>query len=186
MTGEFPGKTPLITGVRHRIGHVVSLAPAQTGGSVLIPIASQNSAVAKLRASRVTIGVAACVAALAVFSLLRLTADQARAEAAASNRYPTADEVYYVLACMQMNGQDASGLRKCSCAVNALEAHLSYDKYRDAQLVVALRQAGGRNAAIYRDTAPMKAILTDFTRAQADANRECFGATSSANGGAQR
>jgi hypothetical protein len=95
--------------------------------------------------------------------------------APAISRYPTADEVFYVMACMQMNGQEAEGLRKCSCAVNALEARLPYDKYKDAQLVLAMRQAGGRDAGIFRDTAPMQAIVSDFTRAQEVANRECFG-----------
>jgi hypothetical protein len=87
---------------------------------------------------------------------------------------------------MQVNGQDAGGLQKCSCTANALEARLPYDKYMDAQLVIALRQAGGRNSAIYRDTEPMKAIVNDFTRAQSDANRECFGAASSTNGATKR
>jgi hypothetical protein len=91
------------------------------------------------------------------------------------SRYPTADEVFYVMACMQVNGQEAEGLRKCSCAINALEALLPYDNYKDAQLVLAMRQAGGRNAGIFRDTAPMQAIVSDFTRAQEVANRECFG-----------
>jgi hypothetical protein len=91
------------------------------------------------------------------------------------SRYPTADEVFYVMACMQVNGQEAEGLRKCSCAINALEALLPYDNYKDAQLVLAMRQAGGRNAGIFRDAAPMQAIVSDFTRAQEVANRECFG-----------
>jgi hypothetical protein len=95
--------------------------------------------------------------------------------AATISRYPTAEEVFYVMACMQVNGQEAEGLRKCSCAINALEALLPYDNYKDAQLVLAMRQAGGRNAGIFRDTAPMQAIVSDFTRAQEVANRECFG-----------
>jgi hypothetical protein len=95
--------------------------------------------------------------------------------APAVSRYPTADEVFYVMACMQMNGQQAEGLHKCSCAINALEARLPYDNYKDAQLVLAMRQAGGRNAGIFRDTAPMQAIVSDFTGAQKAANRECFG-----------
>ena len=33
-------------------------------------------------------------------------------------RYPTSDEAFYVLACMELNGQNADGLRKCSCAIN--------------------------------------------------------------------
>jgi hypothetical protein len=79
-------------------------------------------------------------------------------------------------------------MHKCSCAINALEALLPYDKYKDAQLVVAMREAGGRQAAIFRDTAPMQTIVSDFTRAQEMANRECFGATTTepSAGGAGR
>jgi hypothetical protein len=86
--------------------------------------------------------------------------------APAVSRYPTADEVVYVMACMQMNGPEADGLRKCPCAINALEARLPDDHYKDAQLVLAMRQADGRNAGIFRDTAPMRAIVSDFIRAQ--------------------
>lgn len=90
------------------------------------------------------------------------------------HRYPTSDEAFYVLSCMELNGRNAVGLQRCSCAVNALEKRLSYDQYTDASMVVALRQAGGRNGAIFRDTAPMKQIVADFVRAQKAANIECF------------
>jgi hypothetical protein len=98
------------------------------------------------------------------------------------DRYPTSDEAFYVLACMEMNGHDAVGLHKCSCAINAVEAQLPYQQYSDAVLVFAMRQAGGERAAIFRDTAPMKEIADRFIRAQSQANQQCFG--SSNNGGA--
>jgi hypothetical protein len=91
--------------------------------------------------------------------------------APAVSRCPTADEVVYVMACMQMNGPEAEGLRKCPRAINALEARLPHDHYKDAQLMLAMRQADGRNAGIFRDTAPMRAIVSDFIRAQKAANR---------------
>lgn len=91
-------------------------------------------------------------------------------------RYPTSDEVYYVLSCMEMNGHDANGLHRCSCAINALERRLTYDQYLDASMVVALRVGGGRKGAIFRDTGPMKQIVADFVRAQQAANHQCFGA----------
>ncbi len=100
-----------------------------------------------------------------------------------SMRYPTADETYYVLACMEMNGQNADGLRKCSCAINAVEAQLPYPDYSDAELVLAMRQAGGRHAAIFRDTAPMKKIVDKFLRAQRAANEQCFGAAADPTSG---
>jgi hypothetical protein len=91
------------------------------------------------------------------------------------SRYPTPDESFYVLACVAMNGQNAEGLQKCSCAINAIEAQLPYDEYSEAVLVFAMRQAGGERAALYRDTVAMKEIADRFIRAQIRANRQCFG-----------
>jgi hypothetical protein len=97
--------------------------------------------------------------------------------AEAGTRYPTSDEAFYVLACMEMNGQNAEGLRTCSCAINAIERQLSHDEYSDAELVFAMRQAGGERAALFRDTASMKEVADRFLRVQAEANRQCFGAS---------
>lgn len=90
-------------------------------------------------------------------------------------RYPTADEVYYVIACMDRNGHDAAGLHECSCAINALEQRLTFDQYNDAAMVITARQAGGRNAGIFRDAPSMKRIVETFVTAQRAANQQCFG-----------
>jgi hypothetical protein len=92
-----------------------------------------------------------------------------------TSRSPTYDEAFYVLACQEMNGQNAEGLQKCSCAINAIEAQLPYEQYSDAALVFAMRQAGGESAALYRGTVAMKEIADRFIRAQTRANRQCFG-----------
>jgi hypothetical protein len=90
-------------------------------------------------------------------------------------RYPTSDESFYVLACIERNGQNAEALQKCSCAINAIEAELPYNQYSEAVLVFAMRQGGGQSAALYRDTVAMKEIADRFIRAQIRANRQCFG-----------
>jgi hypothetical protein len=115
------------------------------------------------------------IAALSVclFSLMPTTL--AGTNTPVTSRYPTSDETFYVLACMQMNGQNAEGLQKCSCAINAIEARLPFEQYSEAELVFAMRQAGGQGAAIYRDAAPMKEVAERFIRAQTEANQECFG-----------
>src|ERR1700756_1082144 len=91
------------------------------------------------------------------------------------SRYPTADEAFYVLACVQMNGQDADGLQKCSCAVNAIEDQLSYKEYSDGVLVFSMRQGGGERAAVFRDAVSMREVADRFISAQTRANRQCFG-----------
>jgi hypothetical protein len=97
-----------------------------------------------------------------------------------SARYPTSDEAFYVLACMEMNGRNADGLRKCSCAINTIEAQLPHQQYSEAILVFAMRQAGGERSALYRDTAAMKEVADRFIRAQSEANRQCFGSDGAA------
>jgi hypothetical protein len=112
----------------------------------------------------------------ALFCLLNMTAWAAAADdTPPASRYPTSDESFYVLACVEMNGQNAEGLQRCSCAINAIEAQLPYEQYSDAVLVFAMRQAGGERAALYRDTVAMKEIADRFIRAQIRANRQCFG-----------
>ena len=91
------------------------------------------------------------------------------------SRYPTPDETFYVLACMETNGHNAEGLQRCSCAINAIEAQLPYEQYSEAVLVFAMRQAGGEQAAIYRDAVGMREIADRFIGAQTRANRQCFG-----------
>jgi hypothetical protein len=116
------------------------------------------------------------IASLGAVLLCFLMAAPATA-ADAGARYPTSDEAFYVLACMELNGQNAEGLRKCSCAINAIERQLPHDDYSNAELVFAMRQAGGERAAIFRDTATMKEVADRFLRVQAEANRQCFGAS---------
>jgi hypothetical protein len=82
-----------------------------------------------------------------------------------ASRCPTSDEAFYVLACMEMNGQNAEGLQRCSCAITAIEAQLPYEQYSEAALVFAMRQAGVERAALYRDTVAMKEIADRFIRA---------------------
>jgi hypothetical protein len=109
------------------------------------------------------------------FSLMAADPIAAAGSASPASRYPTSDEAFYVLACLGMNGQNAEGLQKCSCAINAIEDQLPYEQYSDAVLVFAMRQAGGERSALYRDTVAMKEIADRFVRAQIRANRQCFG-----------
>src|SRR5580700_8157192 len=99
----------------------------------------------------------------ALFCFLMATEWTAAADdTSTAPRYPTSDESFYVLACVEMNGQNADGLQRCSCAINAIEAQLPYEQYSEAALVFAMRQAGGERAALYRDTVAMKEIADRF------------------------
>ena len=109
------------------------------------------------------------------FLLMAIDPSAAADNDSPASRYPTSDETFYVLACMETNGQNAEGLQKCSCAINAIEVQLSYEQYSEAVLVFALRQAGGEQAAIYRDAFAMREIADRFIGAQTRANRQCFG-----------
>jgi hypothetical protein len=61
-----------------------------------------------------------------------------------ASRYPTSDEPFYVLACMEMNGQNAERLQKRSCAITAIEAELPYEQYSEAVLVFAMAKRPGK------------------------------------------
>jgi hypothetical protein len=113
------------------------------------------------------------IACLTTFLSCLLAAPSMAADV--SSRYPIPDEAFYVLSCMQRNGQDAEGLRRCSCAINAVEQQLPYEQYSQAVVVFAMRQPGGERAAIFRDTNGMKAVADRFVRAQSEANHQCFG-----------
>jgi hypothetical protein len=45
---------------------------------------------------------------------------------------PTSEQSFYVLGCVEINGQDAEGLQGCLLAINAIEAQLPYEQYSEA------------------------------------------------------
>lgn len=114
--------------------------------------------------------------ALAFVACLAVPLAPATAQSVAErlNDYPTAARADYVFACMQTNGQSREVLIKCSCSVDVVASILPYDKYVEAETVLALRQTGGERMAIFRSATVTEAIVADLRRAQAEAEILCF------------
>lgn len=96
------------------------------------------------------------------------------AATALSNDFPTAARADYVFACMASNGQNQDMLHRCSCSIDVIASILPYERYVEAETVLRMRQLGGENAAIFRDTRGAKALVDELRGAQAEAEIRCF------------
>lgn len=95
-------------------------------------------------------------------------------EADATNDYPTDARAEYVFACMATNGQTSDMLRRCSCSIDVIASILPYEKYVDAETVLAMLQTSGERVAAMRSAPKPKAFVQDLRRAQAEGSVRCF------------
>jgi hypothetical protein len=96
------------------------------------------------------------------------------AGAALLNDYPTEARADYVFVCMATNGQTREALRRCSCSIDVIASILPYEKYVDAETVLAMRQAGGERVGMLRTAAVANDFVRDLKRAQAEGDVRCF------------
>jgi hypothetical protein len=94
--------------------------------------------------------------------------------AAESNDYPTNARADYVFGCMAANGQTRENLERCSCSLDVLASILPYDRYLQAETILAMRQGVGQQAATFRSTRMFDDIVAELRRAQAEAEIRCF------------
>ncbi|SMF80290.1 hypothetical protein SAMN06265365_10920 [Tistlia consotensis] len=90
------------------------------------------------------------------------------------NDFPTAARADYVFACMAANGQTQEMLQRCSCSLDVVASIMPYDDYVEAETVLRMRQLGGENTAIFRDTKIAKDYVDQLRGAQAEAELRCF------------
>jgi transcriptional regulator of nitric oxide reductase len=88
--------------------------------------------------------------------------------------YPTEARVDYVLGCMAANGQSRLVMRKCSCSIDYIAEHMSYDDYVGVETVKRLRLQGGERTSIFRDSEAANTLVDEFRRLQVQADLECF------------
>jgi hypothetical protein len=93
---------------------------------------------------------------------------------AGTNDYPTEARADYVFVCMKTNGETPDMLRRCSCSIDVIASLLPYDRYVAAQTVASLNQAQGQIGTMFRASEPLKAMLADLRRAEAEAEIRCF------------
>ena len=103
-------------------------------------------------------------------------AGQVRAQDAAAllNDYPTAARAEYVFACMAVNGENQRSLEQCSCSIDRIASIVPYEKYVEAEAILALQQTGGERSTLFRDNALVRGAVADLRRAQAEAEILCF------------
>ena len=113
---------------------------------------------------------------LAVTLLAGLSPGSLAAAAATdlNNDFPTAARADYVFACMASNGQTQEMLQRCSCSIDVIASILPYERYVEAETVLRMRQLGGENAAVFRDTVGAKTLVDQLRGAQAEAEIRCF------------
>lgn len=95
-------------------------------------------------------------------------------EASAVNDFPTEARAEYVFACMATNGRTADMLRRCSCSVDVIASIMPYDRYVEAETVLAMMQTTGERVEVMRSAPPAKVFVQDLRRAQAEGSVRCF------------
>jgi hypothetical protein len=92
-----------------------------------------------------------------------------------ANDFPTDARAEYVFACMATNGENREMLRRCSCSIDRIAEHLTYDEYVEAETVLRMRlMGGGEKATLFKETAWAKQIVDKLKQAQAEAELDCF------------
>src|SRR5690554_1270063 len=60
-----------------------------------------------------------------------------------ANDYPTESRVDYVLGCMAANGNSYLTMQKCSCSIDVIAEHLSYETYEQVATVLGMQDQRG-------------------------------------------
>src|SRR5262245_9232306 len=91
------------------------------------------------------------------------------------NDYPTSARADYVIACMAANGNTREALLKCSCAIDTIAGLMPYSHYEQADTALSFQAGGvaGDRIGLFRDPPPVKAVIEELRRAQAEANLQC-------------
>ena len=90
------------------------------------------------------------------------------------NDFPTTARVEYVIACLDGREINSMELRECSCVVDTIATHLSYEEFLRAKALSALQQTNTPNAEAYQTVTMTKRFLDKYLRAQASAELKCF------------
>lgn len=110
---------------------------------------------------------------LLAFSLLGSSITLAN-DSFTANDYPTESRVDYVLGCMAANGNGYLTMQKCSCSIDVIAEHLSYEAYEQVATVLSMQDQRGELGVLFRTERGMQDQLRALRQAQADANLRCF------------
>jgi len=96
----------------------------------------------------------------------------ARADAP-KNDYPTSARVEYVQECIAKNGGNLSDLYKCSCAIDQMAEHLTYDDFVEASTFARYATLPGEGGGEFRDPQRAKERAKLYHSLEAAAYRAC-------------
>jgi hypothetical protein len=96
----------------------------------------------------------------------------ALAHASPANDYPTAARVEYVQECMARSAQLAD-LYKCSCVIDQLADHLTYEEFVEASTFAHYSGLGGQGGGIFRDSKEARERARLYRSLEAEAYRHC-------------
>jgi hypothetical protein len=132
------------------------------GWNVMVPRFVQL----RLRTSTVVAAAALCWCAVPV----RGDAPQADPP---KNDYPTSARVEYVQECIAKNGGGLADLYKCSCAIDHMAGHLTYDDFVEAATFARYSTLGGEGGAEFRDPDRAREKAKQYRALEAEAYRVC-------------
>jgi hypothetical protein len=89
------------------------------------------------------------------------------------NDYPTSARVEFVQDCMARHGGKLEDLYKCSCVIDRLAEHLSYDDFVEASTFAHYSTLPGEGGGIFRDPDRAKERAKLYRGLEADAYHAC-------------
>ena len=98
--------------------------------------------------------------------------DTTRSEAP-RNDYPTIARVEYVQECIAKNGGNLADLYKCSCAIDRIADHLTYDDFVEAGTFARYATLPGEGGGEFRDPDRAKERAKLYRSIESEAYRSC-------------
>lgn len=89
------------------------------------------------------------------------------------NDYPTTARVEYVQECIAKNGGNLSDLYKCSCAIDWMADHLTYDDFVEAGTFARYATLPGEGGGEFRDPDRAKEQAKLYRNLESAAYRAC-------------
>lgn len=97
-----------------------------------------------------------------------------RHEEQAAVGFPTLELVGYVLNCMSDHGgQTVENLYSCSCRVDYLSAHMSFEAYQNASTYRRYRGMPGKRGGMFRENDDAEQLVSELEEHEVMAERSC-------------
>lgn len=93
---------------------------------------------------------------------------------ASANDFPTTARVEYVMECMKNHNSKYEYMYKCSCAIDDMAQHMSFDEFAEISTAARNKSMGGQRGAEFRDPANIKDMVKHYSAVEASANDACF------------